>query len=132
MVVKSNGLTKIFDFRFVYLKQERNNRWRDFLRRKDEKIGIAYDVGKRRSQIKRTMKGRGLKTLFAMPLFFAGKNEKTLHGIFKHRKVYKRGVDGGTEFFNLNWIQRMFVRLYLFFVFTLQWKFIYEIVKALL
>lgn len=91
------------------------------------KIGIAKNTNRRRRAVDKALPDKRVEVLFSVPVFFAYRNEQRLHtkydcGSYRFRKIGKNG--GGTEWTELNALDRLCVRIDLVRIATEQYLFV--------
>lgn len=98
---------KLFDYRYIYLMRKVGTR--------KHKIGISNDPNIRRTTVDKGIKGR-VDLLIARRVIFARRVEQYIHGVFSDSRFtfWRAGRGSGrTEWFDLNWLERFFVRFWI-------------------
>lgn len=78
------------------------------------KIGISNNVGRRRSEVDKAIKGKRVLVLFSLPVFFAEYHEQRLHSKYGCSSYTVEGIGkggGGSEWARLNALDRLCVRI---------------------
>ena len=98
---------KYFDYRYIYLMRKKGTR--------KHKIGISHNPETRRNTVDKGVKGR-VDLIIARRVIFARRVEHYLHGVFSDSRFtfWRAGKETGrTEWFDLNWLERFFVRFWI-------------------
>lgn len=95
---------KIFDYRYIYLMRKTGTR--------KHKIGISHNPITRRATVDKGIRGR-VDLITARRVIFARRVESYLHKVFADSRFifWRAGRGSGrTEWFDLNWLERLLVR----------------------
>ena len=98
---------KYFDYRYIYLMRKRGTR--------KHKIGISKNPQTRRVTVDKGVGGK-VNLIIARKVIFARRVEQYIHGVFSDSRFtfWRVGKGSGrTEWFDLNWLERLFVRFWI-------------------
>jgi hypothetical protein len=98
---------KYFDYRYIYLMRKSGTR--------KHKIGISNNPQTRRATVDKGITGK-VNLIIARRVIFARRVEQYIHGVFSDSRFtfWRAGKESGrTEWFDLNWLERFFVRFWI-------------------